>query len=103
MSKKKHSSTCTICGTNLKVLQGKKCDMCNSQVCNNCCYREKGVRALFRLMNNFPVVMCNKCLYVQQTSKETENSTEIVHDNSEEYIQQWIEEFKSTIVIILLW
>ena len=103
MPKRKDSSICSICGTNLKVLQGKKCDMCNSLVCNNCCYRERGVRALFRLMNNFPIVMCNKCLYVQQTSKETDTSTEIQQNNPEEYIHQWIEELKSTIVICLLW
>ena len=71
--------------------------MCNSHVCNNCCYREKGVRALFRLMNNFPVVMCKNCLYVQQTSKEINNSTEIPQNNHEEYILQWIEELKCTI------
>lgn len=61
--------TCTLCAAPLKVFRKWKCQVCGRMICNNCCHREKGLRALIRSLDQLPNVICNRCLYVRQRSQ----------------------------------
>lgn len=90
MPKSRHSSKCSICSTPLQVFKKKKCDICGSVICNNCCYREKGVRGFIRALDNLPNVMCNRCLFVHQTAATTKENEKVSPTDSEKQSSQWI-------------
>lgn len=60
---------CTLCSAPLKAFRRWKCHVCGRTICNNCCHREKGLKALIRSMDQLPNVICNRCLYVRQRSQ----------------------------------
>lgn len=90
MPKSRNSSKCSICSTPLQVFKKRKCDICGSDICNNCCYREKGVRGFIRALDNLPNVMCNRCLFVHQTVATTKETEKVSPTDSEKQSSQWI-------------
>lgn len=47
-------------------------------MCKNCCHKEKAVRAIIRSIDKLPNVICNRCLYVRQTSQHEEDISDVI-------------------------
>lgn len=78
---------CTICSSPIRLFRRYQCQVCGDIVCKNCCHKEKVVRAIIRSMDKLPNVICNRCLFVRQTSQREEG----VSDSSAPEEPNWYE------------
>ena len=77
---------CSICSSPIRLFHRYQCQVCGDIVCKKCCHKEKVVRAIIRSMDKLPNVICNRCLFVRQTSQREEDiSDNVVPDEPNWY------------------
>ena len=69
---------CAICHGNVPFFRKNTCGVCGNVVCNNCCHKITGIKAIIHQVGNLPVTMCSRCKAIESNRVRSPAPTESV-------------------------